>query len=178
MADWTNDVNERKKKLSSIGQQITDYKPFRYDAESDPVYRQMADRYVQMGKQANRNAQGQAAAMTGGYGNSYASQVGNQMYQQYLTALNDQLPTLQANAQNAWANGFDQLLQQYQLLQALGTGGGGSTTSGSAESTLIDPSVILSQVIGNKMSGTPTLDEQMQNMYADWLKRTTAASGK
>ena len=129
MADWTNDVYERKKKLSEVGQKISDYKPFRYNADEDPLYRQLADRYAQMGKQASRNVQGQAAALTGGYGNSFAAQVGNQAYQQYLTALNDQLPSLQANAQTAWANEYDQLLQLYQMMQALGTGTGGETVS-------------------------------------------------
>ena len=129
MADWTNDVYERKKKLSEVGQKISDYKPFRYNADEDPLYRQLADRYAQMGQQASRNVQGQAAALTGGYGNSYATQVGNQAYQQYLTALNDQLPSLQANAQTAWANEYDQLLQLYQMMQAMGTGTGVGTVS-------------------------------------------------
>jgi hypothetical protein len=37
---------------------------------------------------------GQAAALTGGYGNSYASTAGNQAYQAYLQKLNDVVPDL------------------------------------------------------------------------------------
>ena len=176
MADWTNDVYERKKKLSEVGQKISDYKPFRYNADEDPLYRQLADRYAQMGQQASRNVQGQAAALTGGYGNSYAAQVGNQAYQQYLTALNDQLPSLQANAQTAWANEYDQLLQLYQMMQAMGTGGGGGGSNGQATSQgILDPSVILSLAVRNKMNGPATMDAMMQNMYANWLERMNAS---
>lgn len=174
MADWVNDGYERKKKLSEVGQKIEKYKPFRYNADEDPMYRQMADRYAQMGQMANRNAQGTAAALTGGYGNSYATQVGNQAYQQYLTALNDQLPTLQANAQTAWANEYDQLLQLYQMMQAMGTSTGGGGTVSTAP---VNPTNTLLQGVLNALGGK-TMNEQMENMYADWLKRTQAASEK
>lgn len=58
---------------------------------------------------------GQAAALTGGYGNSYAQSAGNQTYQQYLTALNDQVPSLYQQAFNVWQNEGDRLLQMYDL---------------------------------------------------------------
>lgn len=174
MADWTNSAAERKKKMSSIGQKLEENQTFRYDPEKDPAYRQMADRYVQMGQLANRNAQGQAAALTGGYGNSFGAQVGNQMYQQYLTALNDQLPNLQANAQNAWAADYDRMLQLYQMMAAMGTGTG---RGGTVSTAPVNPTNTLLQGVLNALGGK-TMNEQMENMYADWLKRTQAASEK
>lgn len=104
--------------LMSLYDQIMGYKPFKYDLNGDLLYRQMADQYTQLGKTAMRDTMGQAAALTGGYGNSYAQQVGNQAYQQYLTALNEQIPNLYDRAYNVWAGDLDKLLQQYQLTAA------------------------------------------------------------
>lgn len=104
--------------LNSLYDQIMNRKPFQYDLNGDLLYRQMADQYTQLGQQAMRDTIGQAAALTGGYGNSYAQSVGNQAYQQYLTALNEQVPSLYDRALNAYMTQGDQLLQQYQLAAA------------------------------------------------------------
>lgn len=177
MADWTNDVYERKKKLSEVGQKISDYKPFRYNADEDPLYRQLADRYAQMGQQASRNVQGQAAALTGGYGNSYAAQVGNQAYQQYLTALSDQLPSLQANAQNAWAADYERMLQLYQMMQAMGTSTGGGTSKVSA----VAANPLVQQIAGAEalpgLYGLMPQDVDPINMYEEYKKMYSAQAG-
>lgn len=104
--------------LNSLYDQIMNRKPFQYDLNGDLLYRQMADRYTQLGQQAMRDTMGQAAALTGGYGNSYANQVGNQAYQQYLTALNDNIPKLWDRAYQVYQDQGDQLMQQYQLAAA------------------------------------------------------------
>lgn len=104
--------------LNSLYDQIMNRKPFQYDLNGDLLYRQMADRYTQLGQQAMRDTMGQAAALTGGYGNSYANQVGNQAYQQYLTALNDNIPQLWDRAYQVYQDQGDQLMQQYQLAAA------------------------------------------------------------
>lgn len=104
--------------LNSLYDQIVNRKPFQYDLNGDLLYRQMADRYAQMGQQAMRDTMGQAAALTGGYGNSYANQVGNQAYQQYLTALNDNVPELWDRAYQVYQGEGDRLLQKYQLAAA------------------------------------------------------------
>ena len=49
---------------------------------------------MQQGQLAMQNTMGQAAALTGGYGSSYASTAGNQAYQQHLTGLNEVIPQL------------------------------------------------------------------------------------
>lgn len=104
--------------LNSLYDQIVNRKPFQYDLNGDLLYRQMADRYTQLGQQAMRDTMGQAAALTGGYGNSYANQVGNQAYQQYMTALNDNVPQLWDRAYQAYMNEGDQLMQKYELTAA------------------------------------------------------------
>lgn len=122
--------------LNALYDQIMNRKPFQYDLNGDLLYRQMADQYTQLGQQAMRDTMGQAAALTGGYGNSYAQQVGNQAYQQYLTYLNEQIPGLYDRAYNVWQNEGDRLLERYQLaashpgylaaLQPSSGGGGGA----------------------------------------------------
>ena len=75
--------------LDSILQQIQGPKDFHYDFNGDELFKYYADLYTQKGRQASMDAMGQAAALTGGYGNSYAQQVGNQAYDQYLLSLYD-----------------------------------------------------------------------------------------
>lgn len=89
--------------------------PFSYDFASDPVYQQYRNLYSTQGKLAMLDAMGQAAAMTGGYGNSYAQQVGQQTYNQYLSQLNEIVPELAANAEERYARQGDDLMRMYEL---------------------------------------------------------------
>ena len=50
--------------------QIMDRGRFEYDLNGDTLYQQMKDRYLQQGSMAMQDTAGQAAALTGGYGNS------------------------------------------------------------------------------------------------------------
>lgn len=68
--------------------------PFSYNFNEDAIYQQYKDKYIQQGKMAMADTIGQASAMTGGYGNSYAATVGNQAYQASLQNLNDIIPEL------------------------------------------------------------------------------------
>jgi hypothetical protein len=102
--------------LNNVISGIQNYGDFSYDVNSDALYQQYADQYIQQGKMAMQDAMGQAAAMTGGYGNSYASTVGNQAYQGYLQQLNDKVPELYQMALNKWQMGKDDLYNQYGML--------------------------------------------------------------
>lgn len=73
---------------------INNRKEFTYDLNADALYQQYKDQYITGGKYAMMDTMGQAAALTGGYGNSYASTAGNQAYQAYLQKLNDVVPDL------------------------------------------------------------------------------------
>lgn len=76
--------------------------PFSYDFNADALYQQYKDKYIQQGKMAMADTMGQAVAMTGGYGNSYAATVGNQAYQNSLANLNDIIPELYQMAYNKY----------------------------------------------------------------------------
>lgn len=73
---------------------------FSYDLSKDTLYNQMKDQYQAMGQQAMEDTIGQASAMTGGYGNSYATTAGSQAYQGYMQQLNNNIADLYKLALN------------------------------------------------------------------------------
>lgn len=80
--------------LDDIMNKIQNREKFSYNFNEDALYQQYKDKAIQQGKMAMGDAIGQASAMTGGYGNSYAQSVGQQMYQKELQNLNDVIPEL------------------------------------------------------------------------------------
>ena len=101
--------------IKDLYDKITNREPFKYDYAADPLYGQYAEKYQQLGKQAMKDSMGQTAALTGGYGNSYGSAVGQQQYDAYLQRLNDVLPELYGQAYNQYAAEGDRLKAQYGL---------------------------------------------------------------
>lgn len=102
--------------LQEVYDRIVNREKFSYDMNSDALYQQYADQYQMIGQQAMMDTMGQAAALTGGYGNSYASTAGNQAYQAYLQQLNDVVPELYGMALDQYNAEGDKLLTQYAML--------------------------------------------------------------
>ena len=102
--------------LQEVYDKIVNREKFTYDLNSDALYQQYADQYQLMGQQAMMDTMGQAAALTGGYGNSYASTAGNQAYQAYLQQLNGVVPELYGMALDQYNAEGDKLLTQYSML--------------------------------------------------------------
>ena len=96
--------------------QLLNRKDFEYDLNGDMLYQQYKDRYMQQGQQAMMDTMGQAQAMTGGYGNSYAQQAGQQAYQGYLQGLNDKIPELYNLALQRYQMEGDKLQNAYNML--------------------------------------------------------------
>ena len=88
---------------------------FSYDLNGDALYQQYKDKYIQQGKMAMMDTMGQAQAMTGGYGNSYAQSVGQQAYQAQLHNLNDVVPELYQLAYDRYHQEGQDMLNQYTL---------------------------------------------------------------
>ena len=103
--------------LDELYQKIVGRDKFSYDAFSDPLYRQYADLYTQQGRMAMQDTMGKAAALTGGYGSSYAQSVGQQQYDAYLQKLNEALPELYGMARDEYDAEGNALMQQYGLLE-------------------------------------------------------------
>ena len=102
--------------LAGTLEQILNRKSFQYDMNADALYNQYRDQYIRQGKLAMEDTLGRAAALTGGYGSSYAQQVGQQTYQGYLANLNDKLPELYRLALSKYQQEGDDLLSRYDLL--------------------------------------------------------------
>lgn len=96
--------------------QILNRPKFNYDLNGDALYQQYKDQFVTQGKQASADVMGQASALTGGYGNSYAATVGNQTYQGYLQQLNGMIPELYKLALDKYNSEGDQLTQNFGVL--------------------------------------------------------------
>ena len=99
-----------------IYNQIVNREDFSYDLNADALYQQYKDQYTQLGQMAMMDTMGQAAAMTGGYGNSYAQSVGQQAYQGYLQQLNDVVPELYGMALDRYNQEGQDLLNQFSMV--------------------------------------------------------------
>ena len=106
---WQTQLNDTLNK-------ILNREKFSYDLNGDALYQQYKDQYTTQGKLALMDTMGQAAAMTGGYGNSYAQAAGQQAYQGYLQQLNDRVPELYQLALNQYNAEGDDMYNQASLM--------------------------------------------------------------
>ena len=112
-------VSKYGDQIQALLDKILNRDPFKYDFNADPMYQMYKDRYLQQGRMAMQDTMGDAAALTGGYGNSYAATAGQQAYQSYLQGLNDRIPGLRDFAYNAWLNEGDRIRSNLSTLQGL-----------------------------------------------------------
>lgn len=115
VADWTGGTYGES--LKAALDRINNREKFTYDLNGDALYQQYKDQYINQGRMAMQDTMGQAAAMTGGYGNSYATTAGNQAYQGYLQQLNNVVPELYNLALNKYNLEGQELKDQYSLLK-------------------------------------------------------------
>ena len=89
---------------------LYDRKNFSYNVNNDALYDQIVRDYAEGASRAAEDAMGRAAVMTGGYGNSYAQQVGQQTYQDYMGGLD-------AEADKLYDRALDRYVMQGELLK-------------------------------------------------------------
>lgn len=87
---------------------IVNRQEFSYDPLKDANYQSMAKLYQKQGRQASQNAMGDAAALNGGFGSSFALTASQQAQNDYNQMLASQLPALQQAA-------YDKYLGQHEL---------------------------------------------------------------
>ena len=105
--------------IQGLLDRIMNREAFSYDFNADPLYQQMKDRYTQQGKLAMQDAMGNAAALSGGYGNSYAQTVGQQTYQNYMQGLNDVIPELRDAAYQMYTDEGNRMNTNLNTLRGL-----------------------------------------------------------
>lgn len=111
-ASYENELKDLHEKIQTRPQ-------FSYDPDSDRLYQKYKSDYIRQGQLAMKDSMGQAAALTGGYGSSYASNVGQQQYDMYLEKLGDIVPELYRLAYSRYSDENDSLVRQYENLQEL-----------------------------------------------------------
>lgn len=105
---YTNQLQEAMDK-------ILKREKFSYDVDTDPLFQQALASAMGSGKQAMQDTIGQASALTGGYGSSYATTAGNQAYNAYIQDAYDNLPQYYQMAREAYEAEGDELYRQYSM---------------------------------------------------------------
>ena len=106
-----------EQQLQQTLDEILNREAFSYDPAGDALYRQYQDLYANQGRLAMEDAAGQAAALTGGYGNSYAATAARQAYQGSLSQLSQLLPQLQSMALARYEAEGSAMKDRYSALQ-------------------------------------------------------------
>ena len=112
--DYTSGFEAR---LQELYDQIAGREAFSYDPEEDEMYKRYARLYAAQGAAAMEDTMGQAAALTGGYGSSYAQAVGQQAYDRYLGELAALVPELRQAALAEYTQEGKVLTDRYGLLR-------------------------------------------------------------
>ncbi len=93
--------------IDDLLNQIYGDKGFSYtanDLQNDDLYKMYASQYQQSASRAMRDTMGQAQAASGGYGSTYAQQVGQQAYDQTMAGLNDKVLDFRDRAYQTYLN--------------------------------------------------------------------------
>jgi hypothetical protein len=80
--------------IKNLADKIANREDFSYDFNTDPLYQNYRDQYQRQAVLGQQGAMANAAALTGGYGSSYASTAGNLAYQENMSQLNNVIPQL------------------------------------------------------------------------------------
>ena len=102
--------SQYQKKIDNVTGKLEGLGEFDYDPDADTAYKQYKDQYSRNAQKANRNAQANAAALTGGYTSSYGTQAGQNAYDATMANLDDVLDGLYNQSlgeYNAKKNGLE-----------------------------------------------------------------------
>lgn len=108
--------------ISDILDNILNRPKFSYTAEdmtNDDLYKMYRDQYMRQGNIAMRDTMGNAAALTGGYGNTYASAAGQQAYDNYVAQLNNKALDFYDRAYQRYADEGQNLYNQMNVVTGL-----------------------------------------------------------
>lgn len=105
--------------ITGLADAIANRKGFSYDYTKDALYQNYKDQYQRQAQLGMQNASAQAAALSGGYGNSYAATAGNLAYQENMSALNNIIPSLYEAAYNRYQTDLDNQRADLSMYQGL-----------------------------------------------------------
>lgn len=96
--------------------QIQNREKFSYDVDSDVLFQQYLASSMASGKTAMQDTMGQASALTGGYGSTYATSAANQQYNAYIQDAYNNLPEYYQMAMEAYQMEGDEMYKQFSML--------------------------------------------------------------
>lgn len=103
-------------RINDLVAQIQNRPAFEYDVNTDPLYIQLRDIWKQDGLMAMEDTMGQAAQLTGGYGNSHAQMLGQQVYNDHMRGITEIVPQMREQARADYDAENADLLQKLGLL--------------------------------------------------------------
>ena len=98
--------------IQDMMDKITNREKFSYDVDNDQLFQQALASAMNSGKQAMQDTIGQASALTGGFGSSYATSAGNQAYNAFIEDAYDNLPQYYQMAMEAYQMEGDEMYRQ------------------------------------------------------------------
>lgn len=98
---------------------IMNREKFSYDVDKDPLFQQALASSMNSGKQAMQDTIGQASALTGGYGSTYATSAGNQAYNAFIEDAYDNLPQYYQMAMEAYQMEGEEMYRQFGMFSEL-----------------------------------------------------------
>ena len=102
--------------VEAMIKQIQNREDFEYDVTQDTLFQQALSSAMQSGKTAMQDTIGQASALTGGYGSTYATSAGNQAYNAYIQDAYADLPQYYQMALEAYQMEGEDMYNQLAML--------------------------------------------------------------
>ncbi|MBO7240229.1 MAG: hypothetical protein J6V23_07085 [Bacteroidaceae bacterium] len=98
--------------VESMMNKIMNREDFEYDVDSDQLFQQALASAMNSGKSAMQDTIGQASALTGGYGSTYATSAGNQAYNAFIEDAYNNLPEYYQMALQAYQMEGEEMFNQ------------------------------------------------------------------
>jgi hypothetical protein len=103
--------------IKDLMSDIQNREDFEYDVDADPLFQQALSSAMSSGQTAMQDTIGQASALTGGYGSTYATSAGNQAYNAYIQDAYNNLPEYYQMALEAYQMEGEEMYRQLGMLQ-------------------------------------------------------------
>lgn len=115
-----NGYNQQwSKQLDALVNEYMGRGPFQYDQNEDVMWQQAKKTGLDAANLAMRDTTAQAAALSGGYGNSYAATVGQQVYNEGVADIMAMAPEYYQAAYQRYKDEGDTMLQNIGLVQSM-----------------------------------------------------------
>ena len=122
--DYTNGLLEKLNsgrtsytdQIQNLMNQIQNREDFEYDVDKDQLFQQALASAMGDGKSAMQDTIGQASALTGGYGSTYATSAGNQAYNSFIEDAYANLPEYYQMALQSYQMEGEEMYRQLDML--------------------------------------------------------------